>query len=265
MSRREFQLVEGTSRKFWAIELDGKAHTVRFGRIGTTGQSQRKEFPTDAEAEASHVKLIAEKVKKGYDRDLVSQAPPVVGTVAPTSPQPPRAKPLAQGRGGRPAPEPGHAHTRARTGGAAPAIAASEPPSTARVIDLDPDDWLWATWRPRTSLATARDEAVRPGGMPGSTGQGHAKFTDSELELEQGPIRPDHDARGGPLLARGRLRGHATQRAAGLLRPGAPRKRRNSFDGRPTLQDAIRAVRIIVQNASEPLLAILANSSLPPI
>ena len=40
MSRREFQLVEGESRKFWAIDLDGVAHTVSFGRIGTAGQSQ---------------------------------------------------------------------------------------------------------------------------------------------------------------------------------------------------------------------------------
>ena len=36
MSRREFQLVEGESQKFWAIELDGVAHTVQFGRIGTS-------------------------------------------------------------------------------------------------------------------------------------------------------------------------------------------------------------------------------------
>ena len=29
------------------------------------------------------------------------------------------------------------------------AEAAPAPVSTARSIDLDPDDWLWATWRPR--------------------------------------------------------------------------------------------------------------------
>ena len=39
---------------------------VQFGRIGTAGQSQRKEFKTAAEAKASYDKLIAEKVKKGY-------------------------------------------------------------------------------------------------------------------------------------------------------------------------------------------------------
>ena len=55
MSRREFQLVEGTSRKFWAIDLDGAAHVVVFGRIGTAGQTQRKEFPTEFEAEASEM------------------------------------------------------------------------------------------------------------------------------------------------------------------------------------------------------------------
>jgi hypothetical protein len=35
--RREYQLVEGSSNKFWAITLDGTRHTVEFGRIGTAG------------------------------------------------------------------------------------------------------------------------------------------------------------------------------------------------------------------------------------
>src|SRR5689334_23203305 len=66
MSRRDFQLVEGTSQKFWSIELDGTAHTVLSGRIGTAGQSQRKEFANAAEAKASYDKGIAAKVKRGY-------------------------------------------------------------------------------------------------------------------------------------------------------------------------------------------------------
>jgi predicted DNA-binding WGR domain protein len=64
--RREFQFVGGTSRKFWAIQLAGKAFEVSFGRIGTAGQTQLKEFKTAGEAIKAHDKLIAEKVAKGY-------------------------------------------------------------------------------------------------------------------------------------------------------------------------------------------------------
>jgi predicted DNA-binding WGR domain protein len=64
--RREFQFVEGSSKKFWAIQLEGKAFAVTFGRLGTAGQAQRKEFATAAEARKAHDKLIAEKIGKGY-------------------------------------------------------------------------------------------------------------------------------------------------------------------------------------------------------
>ena len=42
--------VEGTSRKFWQAEVTGNALAVRFGRIGTSGQSKTKEFATAVEA-----------------------------------------------------------------------------------------------------------------------------------------------------------------------------------------------------------------------
>jgi predicted DNA-binding WGR domain protein len=50
MNRREFQLIEGASHKVWASDLDGAAPQVQIGRIGTAGQTQRKEFATAAEA-----------------------------------------------------------------------------------------------------------------------------------------------------------------------------------------------------------------------
>jgi predicted DNA-binding WGR domain protein len=64
--RREFQFVQGASKKFWAIQLAGTAFDVAFGRIGTAGQTQHKEFKTAGEAIKAHDKLIAEKVAKGY-------------------------------------------------------------------------------------------------------------------------------------------------------------------------------------------------------
>ena len=64
MPRYEF--VEGTSSKFWEITLEGKSFTTKFGKIGTAGQSSNKAFGSDAEAKKEYDKLIAEKVKKGY-------------------------------------------------------------------------------------------------------------------------------------------------------------------------------------------------------
>jgi predicted DNA-binding WGR domain protein len=64
MGRYEF--VEGTSSKFWEITLSGSSFTVRYGRIGTSGQTQEKTFPTEAKAKAEHDKLVKEKTGKGY-------------------------------------------------------------------------------------------------------------------------------------------------------------------------------------------------------
>ena len=66
VSVRYFELIDGTSRKFWEISVADDAFTVRFGRIGTSGQSQTKSFADEARARREAEKLIAEKVKKGY-------------------------------------------------------------------------------------------------------------------------------------------------------------------------------------------------------
>lgn len=64
MPRYEFS--EGTSNKFWEINLSGKSFTTTYGKIGTSGQTTIKQFKSDAEAKKEYDKLIAEKVKKGY-------------------------------------------------------------------------------------------------------------------------------------------------------------------------------------------------------
>src|SRR6218665_1670082 len=63
---RRFELIDGSSQKFWEIELQGSDFTVRWGRIGTDGQSQQKSFPSAAKAQTEHNKLPTEKQKKGY-------------------------------------------------------------------------------------------------------------------------------------------------------------------------------------------------------
>lgn len=63
---RMFELKEGTSDKFWEISLEGQSHTVRYGRVGTDGQSKTKEFDSAEKALASCEKLIRQKTGKGY-------------------------------------------------------------------------------------------------------------------------------------------------------------------------------------------------------
>ncbi len=66
MKKRTFEFIEGTSSKFWSIWGEGTSHTVNFGRIGTEGQKQTKNFSSEEDAEKSYEKLIKEKLKKGY-------------------------------------------------------------------------------------------------------------------------------------------------------------------------------------------------------
>jgi uncharacterized protein (TIGR02996 family) len=63
---RSFEFTDDKSNKFWNIELEGSKFIVTFGRIGTSGQTQTKEFKTVPLAKAAHDKLVAEKLGKGY-------------------------------------------------------------------------------------------------------------------------------------------------------------------------------------------------------
>lgn len=63
---RRFEFSMGGSDKFWEVEVNGADLTVRFGRLGTNGQTQNKTFPSEAAAQKEYDKLIAEKLKKGY-------------------------------------------------------------------------------------------------------------------------------------------------------------------------------------------------------
>ena len=64
--KRRFEFVEGNSAKFWEISASGADVTVKFGRLGTSGQTQTKSL-ADVEAATKHVdKLVGEKTKKGY-------------------------------------------------------------------------------------------------------------------------------------------------------------------------------------------------------
>jgi uncharacterized protein (TIGR02996 family) len=70
-----YELVEGSSNKFWEISLDGESFSTTYGKIGTSGQSTTKDFDDEAQAQDAYDKIVAEKVKTGYK--LVSGGPPV--------------------------------------------------------------------------------------------------------------------------------------------------------------------------------------------
>ena len=63
---RRFEFVGGSSAKFWEISQSGAEVRVRFGRLGTNGQTQTKDLGSDDDAELHVDKLIKEKLAKGY-------------------------------------------------------------------------------------------------------------------------------------------------------------------------------------------------------
>src|SRR5688572_19485153 len=74
-----YELVEGSSSKFWEIQLDGRSFTTRWGRIGTEGQSQTKSWANPALAQKEYEKLVADKTKKGYREVGGSKKAPSAG------------------------------------------------------------------------------------------------------------------------------------------------------------------------------------------
>lgn len=65
-SHRHFEFTSGKSNKYWAITVQGATYTVRYGRIGTNGQSYSKSFDNESAAKSEAESLIAAKTKKGY-------------------------------------------------------------------------------------------------------------------------------------------------------------------------------------------------------
>jgi uncharacterized protein (TIGR02996 family) len=63
---RTFVFTDDKSNKFWNIDLQGTSFTVTFGKVGTKGQTQTKEFADEETARKAHDKLVAEKLGKGY-------------------------------------------------------------------------------------------------------------------------------------------------------------------------------------------------------
>lgn len=120
---QRYELVEGTSSKFWEVSVEGKTLTVTYGRIGTAGQTKDKDFDSAEAATKEKDKLIKEKTGKGY---VLAGA----GTTPSASPAP-KPKPAAaeKAKETAPAPEP------AAQAAAAPAATVAEPVAAAAVAE----------------------------------------------------------------------------------------------------------------------------------
>jgi len=63
---QRYELTAGSSAKFWEAGTEDSVLIVRFGRIGTQGQSKTKLFPSAQAAQAERDRLVREKTGKGY-------------------------------------------------------------------------------------------------------------------------------------------------------------------------------------------------------
>ena len=68
---RRFEFVSGSSAKFWEITTNHREVIVRYGRIGSNGQTQTKSFTSDGAANTHALQQINAKLAKGY-RELVA-------------------------------------------------------------------------------------------------------------------------------------------------------------------------------------------------
>jgi DNA ligase-1 len=63
---RRFECLEGTSGKFWEVQVTDNAIITRSGKIGNQGRMTRKRFAEAADAQKAAEKLIREKTSQGY-------------------------------------------------------------------------------------------------------------------------------------------------------------------------------------------------------
>ncbi|HUQ56670.1 DUF4132 domain-containing protein [Lentzea sp.] len=145
---RRWELVADGSAKFWEVARDGVAVTVRFGRLGTAGQTKTKELASEEAARAHVAKLVAEKEKKGYQSVADTAATPISTAVVAAVAVPPAA----------PDPAPATAPTSAS---ATTTVPASSTPPRDEDAWVMPEEWLRKAM-PRRDVTPLPEFAVDP-------------------------------------------------------------------------------------------------------
>lgn len=105
---RRLVCTEGGAKKFWEGTTEGTKFIVRFGRIGTAGQTKEKVFASAALAEKELGKVAGEKLRGGYVEEVEGPAPAAAAPNAPqthATPAPVATKAAAKAKSAAP-PEP---------------------------------------------------------------------------------------------------------------------------------------------------------------
>ncbi|PRQ05485.1 WGR domain-containing protein [Enhygromyxa salina] len=71
---RRLEYKDAKSHKFWELDIEGDAYTVRYGKVGTDGQTQTKTCASAEKAESEGTKKLESKIKKGYAEVAVDTA-----------------------------------------------------------------------------------------------------------------------------------------------------------------------------------------------
>lgn len=66
-SLRRFEFSDAKSHKFWEIQIDNTDVTVRYGKVGSKGQTKIKSFDDEDAAHTFAQTSIGKKTKKGYE------------------------------------------------------------------------------------------------------------------------------------------------------------------------------------------------------
>ena len=80
-----YELIKGSSKRFWQITRSGLTVTTTYGRIGARGRQTVKTFETPTKARASYKRQIAAKTQKGYVKKgklrevVLATSPPYYG------------------------------------------------------------------------------------------------------------------------------------------------------------------------------------------
>lgn len=155
---QRFEMVEGSASKFWEISREGAVYTVRFGRIGTNGQTQSKTAASEAKAQAEVDKLIREKTGKGY-REVAVAAGAALASVAPKAPR--SAPAVAAAAPGGSAGSGSSSTSSSPSTSSSSSSSSSAAPSSADVVAAGQAD---------TAPAVAPGEARTPADMPMPSG-----------------------------------------------------------------------------------------------
>lgn len=67
--KKRFIYHDEKSNKFWWIDYEGDSLAVNYGKVGSIGKFQTKEFDNEEQCLKEASKLIAAKMKKGYQED----------------------------------------------------------------------------------------------------------------------------------------------------------------------------------------------------